>query len=220
MTNIKILNDNLVNQIAAGEVIERPASVVKELCENSIDSNADNLEVEITAGGIKSIKVTDNGTGILKDDLSLSVQRHATSKIRTLEDLDSLYSLGFRGEALASIASVSRLRIMSATEENNAYMIEATNTNSNRELTPVAHPIGTTVLVNDLFYNTGARRKFLRRDITEYKKTKRLALESYESYFTPSAIESIFDYNKYRGSFLGLNNVTTLQNWFQLPSLY
>ena len=170
MTNIKILNDNLVNQIAAGEVIERPASVVKELCENSIDSNADNLEVEITAGGIKSIKVTDNGTGILKDDLSLSVQRHATSKIRTLEDLDSLYSLGFRGEALASIASVSRLRIMSATEENNAYMIEATNTNSNRELTPVAHPIGTTVLVNDLFYNTPARRKFLRTEITEYKK--------------------------------------------------
>ena len=114
--------------------------------------------------------MTDNGTGILKDDLSLSVQRHATSKIRTLEDLDSIYSLGFRGEALASIASVSRLRIMSATEENNAYMIEATNTNSNRELTPVAHPIGTTVLVNDLFYNTPARRKFLRTEITEYKK--------------------------------------------------
>ena len=176
MKSIKVLHDNLVNQIAAGEVIERPASVVKELCENSIDSGADAIEVDIESGGIKTIKVRDNGSGISKSDLSLAIQRHATSKIDGFNDLNALHTLGFRGEALASIASVSRLTMVSALDQNNAYSLTPSDEGLPPEIMPAAHPTGTSVIVHDLFYNTPARRKFLKSESTEFKKIQELSL--------------------------------------------
>lgn len=181
---IKILPARLANQIAAGEVVERPASVVKELVENSIDSGATRIDVDIEKGGSKLIRVRDNGSGIEKDELGLALSRHATSKIHSLDDLEAILSLGFRGEALASISSVSRLTLTSRTAtQAEAWAAYAEGRDMAVQLTPAAHPIGTTVEVVDLFFNTPARRKFLRTEKTEFSHIdellKRIALSCF-----------------------------------------
>lgn len=181
---IKILPARLANQIAAGEVVERPASVVKELVENSIDSGATRIDVDIEKGGSKLIRVRDNGSGIEKDELSLALSRHATSKIHSLDDLEAILSLGFRGEALASISSVSRLTLTSRTAtQAEAWSAYAEGRDMAVQLTPAAHPVGTTVEVVDLFFNTPARRKFLRTEKTEFthidELLKRIALSCF-----------------------------------------
>ena len=165
---IHVMSDHLVNQIAAGEVVERPASVVKELLENSLDADATRIEVDVEQGGIKSIRIRDDGSGIHKEDLKLSLSAHATSKINSLEDLERVKSLGFRGEALPSIASVSRLSLTSRwRDEADAWSISTTSIDE-FDLKPAAHAGGTTVEVRDLFYNVPARRKFLRTEKTEF----------------------------------------------------
>jgi len=184
MTRIHLLSPQLANQIAAGEVVERPASVVKELLENSLDSGADRVELDIEQGGVKLIRLRDNGSGIDKADLPLALSRHATSKIGALEDLEAVGSLGFRGEALASISSVSRLTLTSRPpEQNSAWAVTAQGREMAAEIIPAAHPIGTTVEVRDLFFNTPARRKFLKTEKTEFRHleevVKRLALSCY-----------------------------------------
>ncbi len=168
---IKKLSPRLANQIAAGEVVERPASVVKELVENSIDARATQIDVEIEQGGVKLMRVRDNGLGIDRDDLPLALSRHATSKIHELDELEAVASLGFRGEALASISSVSRLVMTSNTgEAGEAWCAKAEGRDMEASLMPAAHPRGTTVEVRDLFFNTPARRKFLRTEKTEYSR--------------------------------------------------
>ena len=174
---IQLLPSQLVNQIAAGEVVERPASVVKELVENSLDAGAGRIEIEVEQGGIKLLRVRDDGRGIGRDDLTLALARHATSKVASLQDLEGVQSMGFRGEALPSIASVSRLELVSrAAEAEDAWRIES----DSAEPAPAAHPPGTSVSVRDLFYNTPARRKFLRTERTELghidTQVRRLAL--------------------------------------------
>lgn len=182
---IKILPARLANQIAAGEVVERPASVVKELVENSLDSGATRIDIDIDKGGAKLIRVRDNGKGIAKDELGLALSRHATSKIHTLDDLEAIISLGFRGEALASISSVSRLTMTSrpATQDQ-AWSAYSEGRDMAVKLQPAAHPIGTTVEVLDLFFNTPARRKFLRTEKTEFthidELLKRIALSRFD----------------------------------------
>ncbi|UUM30846.1 DNA mismatch repair endonuclease MutL [Vibrio japonicus] len=182
---IKILPARLANQIAAGEVVERPASVVKELVENSLDSGATRIDIDIEKGGAKLIRVRDNGKGIVKDELGLALSRHATSKIHTLDDLEAIISLGFRGEALASISSVSRLTITSrpATQDQ-AWSAYSEGRDMAVKLQPTAHPIGTSVEVLDLFFNTPARRKFLRTEKTEFthidELLKRIALSRFD----------------------------------------
>ncbi|MCP3700111.1 MAG: DNA mismatch repair endonuclease MutL [Aliivibrio sp.] len=178
---IQILPARLANQIAAGEVVERPASVVKELVENSIDAGATRIDIDIEKGGSKLIRIRDNGFGIAKDELTLALSRHATSKITTLDDLEAIVSLGFRGEALASISSVSRLTLTSRTvAQEEAWSAYAEGRDMEVKLKPAAHPIGTTIDVVDLFFNTPARRKFLRTEKTEFthidELLKRIAL--------------------------------------------
>ena len=191
MHRINLLSQRLANQIAAGEVVERPASVVKELLENSLDSGATRLDIDVEGGGVKLIRVRDNGTGIQKDDLALALSRHATSKIKELADLESIGSLGFRGEALASISSVSRLSLQSlaaAASDGLAWQVQVEGQDMEAAVTPVSHPEGTTVEVRDLFFNTPARRKFLRTEKTEFGRieetVKRLALSRFDVQFT------------------------------------
>ncbi len=170
MERVHRLSTHLANQIAAGEVVERPSSVVKELIENSLDAGASQIELEIEKGGIALIRVRDNGAGIHADDLTLALSRHATSKITNFEDLSHVASLGFRGEALPSIASVSRLKVMSHYQgESEAWQISVNGGETEPKAQPVAHPQGTTIEVRDLFFNTPARRKFLRAERTEFK---------------------------------------------------
>ncbi|MEX9821432.1 DNA mismatch repair endonuclease MutL [Providencia vermicola] len=166
---IQILSPQLANQIAAGEVVERPASVVKELVENSLDAGATRIDIDIERGGEKLIRIRDNGNGISKDELILALARHATSKIATLDDLEAIMSMGFRGEALASISSVSRLTLTSKpAEQSEAWQAYAEGRDMTVTVKPAAHPNGTTVEVLDLFYNTPARRKFMRTEKTEF----------------------------------------------------
>ena len=172
MGNIVLLDDLTINKIAAGEVIERPANVVKELIENSIDAGAKNIEIEIKKGGKSFIRISDNGKGISKDDLPLTIERHATSKINKVEDLENTYTMGFRGEALASIAAISKLTIVSKIKENingNKIVCEGGNI---IEFDECGASQGTTITVQNLFYNTPVRYKFLKQDSTEFKYIK------------------------------------------------
>ena len=182
---IQILPPILANQIAAGEVVERPASVIKELVENSLDAGADRIEVELEKGGCQLIRVRDNGCGIRGAGLVLALARHATSKVATLDDLEHISSLGFRGEALASISSVSRLTLTSRTaDQNEAWQAYAEGREMEVTVKPAAHPVGTTVEVLDLFFNTPARRRFLRSEKTEFahidELLRRLALSRFD----------------------------------------
>jgi DNA mismatch repair protein MutL len=187
MSRIHILSPRLANQIAAGEVVERPASVVKELLENALDAGATQIDIDVEAGGVKLIQLRDNGSGIAKDDLTLSLSRHATSKITTLDDLEAVATLGFRGEALASIASVSRLTLTSNNGEG-AWQVFTEGRDMVAQIQPAAHPPGTTVEVRDLFFNTPARRKFLRTEQTEFNHLleviKRQSLSRFDVGFT------------------------------------
>ena len=186
MSRIQLLSPRLANQIAAGEVVERPASVVKELLENCIDAGARQIEIDVEGGGVQLIRVRDDGGGIAREDLPLALSRHATSKIYELEDLERVLSLGFRGEALASISSVSRLAITSNTEANPGAGWRASSAGREMavEVEPAPHPRGTTVEVRDLFFNTPARRKFLRAEKTEFghleETVRRLALSRFD----------------------------------------
>ncbi len=167
MGNIVLLDDLTINKIAAGEVIERPASVIKEMIENSIDAGANKITVEIKNGGISYIKITDNGKGIPEDDLEMAFERHATSKIRSAEDLNTVKSMGFRGEALASIAAIARVEMISKTaEQQNGYKVVVEGGNI-LEKTEIGSPVGTSITVTNLFYNTPVRYKFLKKDFTE-----------------------------------------------------
>lgn len=174
---IRVLPDQLVNQIAAGEVVERPAAVLKELVENSLDAGARRIEVELERGGLGQIRVRDDGAGIDRAQLAVALERHATSKIASLDDLERVGSLGFRGEALPSILSVSRLRLTSRTSgAEHAWTLGGDGAIVDTQPAPAAHPPGTSVDVRDLFFNTPARRRFLKAESTEYRHA-RTALE-------------------------------------------
>jgi len=189
MARIQQLSSRLANQIAAGEVVERPASIVKELLENSLDAGATQITIDVEEGGSKLIRVRDNGGGIDKEDLPLALSRHATSKIHTLEDLEAVRTLGFRGEALASMSSVSRLQLTSNTQtQGAAWQVFAEGEEMATEVRAASHPQGTTVEVRDLFFNTPARRKFMRTEKTEFERiedvVKKLALSRFDVSFT------------------------------------
>lgn len=171
MGNIVLLDDLTINKIAAGEVIERPANVVKELVENSIDAGSTKIIIEIKNGGKTLVKIVDNGKGISANDIPLSLERHATSKIRKIEDLEYTYSMGFRGEALASIASISELTMMTKTAEENGTKIIA-EAGEIEEVEEIGIPVGTTIMVERLFFNTPVRYKFLKNDATEFRYIK------------------------------------------------
>jgi DNA mismatch repair protein MutL len=181
MSRIQCLDIRLANQIAAGEVVERPASVVKELVENALDAGSTRIDIDVEQGGVKLIRVRDNGDGIHTDDLPLALARHATSKIHGIEDLEAVATLGFRGEALASIASVSRLTLSTSSDNTGlGHAVRSEGRDMSAIVEPVAHMRGTTVEVRDLFFNTPARRKFLKTETTEFshleETVKRLAL--------------------------------------------
>lgn len=187
--SIQMLSPRLANQIAAGEVVERPASVLKELVENSLDAGASQIDIELEDAGVKLLKVRDNGSGIALDDLSLALARHATSKIITLDDLEGVASLGFRGEALASISSVSRLELVTSTDDSGkGWRVVAEGREMQSQVTPAPHPRGTSLTMRDLFFNTPARRKFLRTERTEFSHLeevfRRLALSRQDVAFT------------------------------------
>lgn len=184
-SRIRLLSTLLANQIAAGEVVERPASVIKELLENSLDAGATRIEVEVEQGGLRLLRVRDNGSGIPAEDMPLALARHATSKIGALTDLEQVSTLGFRGEALASISSVSRLTLTSKTEgSTSAWQVIAEGSELAAFEHPAAHPVGTSVEVRDLFFNVPARRKFLRTEKTEFdhlqEVIRRLALSRFD----------------------------------------
>jgi len=186
---IKRLPTQLANQIAAGEVVERPAAVIKELIENSLDAGARNITVEVENGGLSLMRLRDDGWGIYKEDIVLALSRHATSKIGSFEDLEKVLSLGFRGEALPSISSVSRLELRSRPQgADSGWRVTGDGGDRVSEPEPVAHPVGTTVEVRDLFFNTPARRKFLRSEKTEFSHlenvVKRIALSRFDVGFT------------------------------------
>lgn len=174
MGNIVLLDDLTINKIAAGEVIERPANVVKELVENSIDAGSNKIVIEIKNGGKTFIKVTDNGKGILLDDIDISFERHATSKIRKIEDLETTYSMGFRGEALASIVAISKLTMISKTKDENTGIKVIAKAGDILEKEEVVTQTGTSIIVEDLFFNTPVRYKFLKQDSTEFRYIKEL----------------------------------------------
>src|SRR2546429_776203 len=167
MSKIRVLSDQLANQIAAGEVVERPASVAKELVENAIDAGARRIVIDVEAGGRRLLRVMDDGEGMTRDDALLAFERHATSKISRAEDLSAIGTLGFRGEALASIASVARVELVTHAEDAAAGTRVAIDGGRMRDVKDAAHPGGTTIAVHDLFFNTPARRKFLRSEATE-----------------------------------------------------
>ncbi|MEX1074006.1 MAG: DNA mismatch repair endonuclease MutL, partial [Burkholderiales bacterium] len=188
MSAIRVLPELLISQIAAGEVVERPASVLKELLENSLDAGAAELQVTLDAGGVKRVQVDDDGGGIAQGELALALARHATSKIASLEDLESAGTLGFRGEALAAIAAVARVELVSrASGAAHAWSVAAEGGDA-RALRPAARAPGTTVAVADLYFNTPARRKFLRTEATEFghcdEVFRRIALARPELAFT------------------------------------
>ena len=183
MARIALLDARLANQIAAGEVVERPASVVKELIENALDAGARVIDVHIEQGGLACLRVRDDGDGIAQDDLPLALARHATSKIHHVDDLEAVATLGFRGEALASIASVSRLTLTSSTDSSGlGWSVRTEGRDMAAVIEPARHPRGTSVEVRDLFFNTPARRKFMRSEATEFRHleevVRRLALVS------------------------------------------
>ena len=178
------LSSQLANQIAAGEVVERPASVVKELLENSLDAGATQIEIDVEQGGARMIRVRDNGAGIHREDLMLALNRHATSKIIDADDLDGIMTLGFRGEALPSIASISRMNLISRQQsDESGWRVSSEGYAPEEAAAPCAHPLGTTVEIRDLFFNTPARRKFLRKEKTEFghleEVVKRIALSHF-----------------------------------------
>ena len=186
---IQVLADSLVNQIKAGEVIERPAAVVKELVDNSLDAGADRIEIEIEQGGLSLIRVRDNGSGIPRQELALAMERHATSKIRSLDDLERVSSLGFRGEALPSILSVSRFSLTSRMDgEDHGWQISGAGALDTQEAMPAAHARGSSVDVRDLFFNTPARRKFMKAESTEFRHVhqwaNRIALSRFDTGFS------------------------------------
>ncbi|RBP49337.1 DNA mismatch repair endonuclease MutL [Arenicella xantha] len=185
---IQALDPRLINQIAAGEIIERPASMLKELVENALDAGATSIDIEVDNAGVKRLKITDNGHGILRQDLAMALSRHATSKIHDLDDLEQIATLGFRGEALPSIASVTRMSIQSREQDaDQAWLVSSDGNNITTDPQPIAHPVGTTIETRDLFYNTPARRKFLRTDTTEFKHldqvVRRMALSRFDVAF-------------------------------------
>src|SRR5438045_204524 len=167
MSKIRVLPDHISNLIAAGEVVERPASVAKELVENAIDASAIRLVIDVESGGRRLLKITDDGEGMSRDDAILAFERHATSKIKRAEDLSAIATLGFRGEALASIASVARVELVTKTEDAAAATRVVIEGGRMRDVKDAAHPQGTTITVRDLFFNVPARRKFLRSEATE-----------------------------------------------------
>ena len=221
MSSIQFLPSHLINQIAAGEVVERPANALKEIVENSLDAGATHISVEIAGGGIKLLRVCDNGCGMEADDLLLALSRHATSKIKSLADLERVKSMGFRGEGLASIASVSRLTLTSRTAQNaHAHQIRASD-GALGEVAAAAHPVGTTIEIAELFFNTPARRKFLKSENTEYAHCatmlERLALANPAvSFSLKNNGKTVFDYP---AQVLGERVATIMGVAFQAASL-
>ena len=175
MGHIRVLSDQVANQIAAGEVVERPASVVKELLENSLDAGAQRIRIDVEAGGRKLIRIADDGSGMMRDDAMLAFERHATSKIRSSDDLLSLATLGFRGEALPSIASVARVHLTTRSAEDTVGTEMEIAGGKILRVADFGGPVGTTLTIRDLFFNTPARKKFLKSEQTELSHIAALA---------------------------------------------